>query len=236
MTTAAHPEVPWVNQMAVFDTETTGVDITTARVVTAYVGLMDGQGHVNKEWHWLLDPGVEIPAKAQEVHGISTEHAREHGLDAGTGIAQILAVLQEVLNENTGLVIYNAPYDLGVLHHEAARHGLEMLAIPPVVVDPLIVDRAVDRYRKGKRTLELVAAHYGVGLENAHDAGADARAAGRVALELAKKYGEQLAIPGTQLHELQQGWAAEQAESFEQFMRRQVDPKFTASRGWPTYN
>lgn len=228
-------ELEWARTLVVFDTETTGVDITTARVVTAYVGVLDGQGQVLQEQHWLLDPGVQIPDRAAQVHGITTEHAREHGQDAATGIGEIIAALTGATAQGAGLVIYNAPYDLGVLKYEAARYELPGLAVPQIVVDPLVIDRAVDRYRKGKRTLELVAAHYGVELENAHDAGADARAAGRVALQLANKFPRELALSPAQLHAKQQQWARDQAESFEQYMRRQVDPQFTASRGWPTY-
>jgi DNA polymerase-3 subunit epsilon len=46
-----------------------------------------------------------------------------------------------------------------------------------------------ERYRKGKRTLEVVAAHYAVTLTGAHDAAADAIAAGRVAQDRADRCG-----------------------------------------------
>ena len=60
------------------------------------------------------------------------------------------------------------------------------------VIDPLVIDKAVDRYRKGKRTLEAAAAFYGVPLDDAHDAGADAIAAGRVAQAIAREHGAAL--------------------------------------------
>ena len=70
----------WMNGLrATFDLETTGVDVTTARIVTASLILLDPQGNVVRRGEWLADPGVEIPAGAAAVHGITTEYAREHG-------------------------------------------------------------------------------------------------------------------------------------------------------------
>ena len=73
----------WMNGLrATFDLETTGVDVTTARIVTASLILLDPQGNVVRRGEWLADPGVEIPAGAAAVHGITTEYAREHGRPA----------------------------------------------------------------------------------------------------------------------------------------------------------
>ena len=83
----------------------------------------------------------------------------------------------------------------------------------------------------GKRTLSAVSEHYGVTLENAHTSAADALAAVQVADALAARY-EQLRVAPTDLHERQVRWKAEQAESFEQYLRRK-DPQATVSRHWP---
>ena len=53
--------------------------------------------------------------------------------------------------------------------------------------DPYVIDKAKDRYRKGKRTLTDVSAFYGVSLDNAHEATADALAAARVAWKQVNK-------------------------------------------------
>ena len=60
------------------------------------------------------------------------------------------------------VVVYNAPYDLSLLDRECRRNGLEPIDAPGPVIDPLVIDKAVDSYRKGKRTLEVAAAHYRV--------------------------------------------------------------------------
>ena len=48
---------------------------------------------------------------------------------------------------------------------------------------------------------------------------------------LAARY-EQLRVAPVDLHERQVRWKAEQAESFEQYLRRK-DPQATVSRHWP---
>ena len=131
------------------------------------------------------------------------------------------------------LAIYNAPYDLTLLVREATRLGLEPLDGTQLIVDALVLDRALDKYRKGKRTLELNAAFYGVPLETAHDAGADAIAAGRVAQAIARRYPVELGVSMRRLHSMQTAWCREQAEGFQEYMRRTRDPDFVAAGDWP---
>jgi DNA polymerase-3 subunit epsilon len=226
----------WWKALGVFDLETTGIDVETARIVTAHVGLIDADGTSIAHGAWMADPGIEIPEQASAVHGISTERARAEGRPAAEVVAEVVAAVRAVFARGVPLVVYNAPYDLTLLDREARRHGVEPLGDVSAigcVVDPLVIDKAVDRYRKGKRTLEAAAEVYGVVLDDAHDAGADAIAAGRVAQAMARKFPDQLAVPSTDLHDQQVGWCATQAESFQQYMRRSKDPTFTASGEWP---
>ena len=223
----------WFDNLAVFDLETTGIDVETSRIVSAYVGVIDASGAVIEEHSWLADPGIEIPAQASAVHGITTERARAEGRPAAQVVAEVVAQLEALVARGLAITIYNAPYDLSLLHHEAVRHGITPLHEPVPIIDPLVLDRAVDKYRKGKRTLEAAALVYGVPLTEAHDAGADAVAAGRVAQALVGKYGPQLAIDAADLHALQIGWCAEQSASFQDYMRRTKDPLFETSGAWP---
>lgn len=219
--------------LAVFDLETTGVDVRTARIVTACIALLDASGAVVARRDWLADPGVEIPEGAAAIHGVSTERARAEGRPAADVVGELVAELRTRLDAGVPLVVYNAPYDLSLLRFEAERHGVAPLVDPAPVVDPLVIDKAVDRYRKGKRTLEVAAAHYGVALDGAHDAGVDAIAAGLVARAIAAAHEEKL--PGTlaELHAAQAVWHEQQASSFEDYMRTQRDHHFSADRGWP---
>ena len=207
----------WWSQVGVFDLETTGIDTATCRIVTAHVGVLDEAGYPIRGTDWLVDPGVEIPAQATAVHKITTEHAREHGRPPAEAIAEIVAALAGMLEAGLPVVVYDAPYDLTLLANEARRHGLRGLDSPAPIIDPLVIDKAVDRYRKGKRTLEAAAAVYGVALEDAHNAAADAIAAGRVAQALGRAYPDTLTVSADELHSSQIGWSSEQAESFQRY-------------------
>jgi DNA polymerase-3 subunit epsilon len=225
--------ISWWDKLGVFDLETTGIDVETSRIVSAHVGVIDATGASIELTEWLADPGIEIPAQASAVHGITTERARTFGRPAGEVVAEIVEALRAILERGIPVTIYNAPYDLTLLNREAVRHGVAPLIGPTPIIDPLVIDKAVDRYRKGKRTLEAAASNYGVDLADAHDAGADAVAAGRVAQALGRKFASELGSDIAALHALQVGWCADQAASFEDYMRRTRDPEFTAARGWP---
>lgn len=233
-TPAATPALPaWARSVGVFDLETTGVDVRADRVVTAHVGVLDHTGTLVRARTWLADPGVEIPAGATAVHGITTAHARAHGRPAREVVAEVVAELRALFDAGIPVVAYNAPYDFSLLKHDALRHGVAPIADPSPVIDPLVLDKAMDRYRKGKRTLEVVAAHYQVVLEGAHDASADAIAAGRVAQALAGRFRLPEAVE--ELHTQQIGWARSQAESLTEYFIRvgRLDPADALDGSWP---
>jgi DNA polymerase-3 subunit epsilon len=223
----------WFDTLGVFDLETTGIDVETSRIVSAHVGVLNATGELVEEWNWLADPGVEIPAGASDVHGITTERARAEGRPAAEVIREIIEVLTSLFDRGLAVTIYNAPYDLSLLYHEALRYQLTPLGEPAPIIDPLVLDKAVDRYRKGKRTLEAAALFYGVDLVDAHDASADAVAAGRVAQAMARLHPEELAVEARLLHMRQVEWCAEQSADFQDYMRRTHNPDFTTSGLWP---
>ena len=226
-------QLPWAKKLAVFDLETTGLDLKEARIVTACAVEIDEQGQVtesNKEW--LADPGIEIPVAASNVHGITTEKARSEGRNSAAVVAEILEALRGFFAQGIPVVAYNAPYDFTILHYEALRNGLEPLSNPQPVIDPMVIDKFVDTYRSGKRTLQVAASIYGVQLSDAHNATADAVAAGKVAQAIARKYAGKLPADVTELHNAQVAWSAAQDDSYESF-RRKSSPDFTVVRGWP---
>lgn len=168
-------------KQACWDTETSGVDTENDRIITAFISLRDGDKIV-KEVSWVIDPGVEIPDEAAEVHGMSTEWVRENGRkDVSTAIEEIVHELSEAAHAGYVITGYNNSFDLATLGAEAKRYnkGITGLRIRETgrFVDPLILDRAIDKYRKGSRKLKDVAAHYGIEFDESklHDAGEDVR-------------------------------------------------------------
>ena len=223
----------WVDRIAVFDLETTGLDLRQARIVTASLLELDNQGNpIGRAQEWLADAEIEIPSAASAVHGVTTEIARRDGRNAAEVVSEIVQGLRVYFEANIPVVAYNAPYDFSILYFEALRHNLAPISKPRPVLDPLVLDKAFDTYRKGKRTLEVVASHYSVPLDNAHNSSADALAAGRVALQILRKYSDQVPQSAAELHDQQVTFSDQNDASYERF-RQGTDPNFTVQRGWP---
>lgn len=229
----------WYQELLIgFDLETTGTDPREARIVTgAVIEVRDGQVLGHREW--LADPGVEIPADAVAVHGISNERAAAEGAPADQVADAIANVLTAYWRTGVPVVAYNAAFDLTLLSAELRRHGLPSLSDrlggldPAPVVDPYTVDRSVDRYRRGKRNLEAVCAEYGVPLESAHDASADALAAARLACAIAVRHPKVASLGPAELHRRQIEWYAEWAADFQSFLRRKGDTDAVVDGAWP---
>jgi DNA polymerase-3 subunit epsilon len=144
----------------------------------------------------------------------------------------LLETLRGFFDRGLPVVAYNAPYDFTILHFEALRHGLQPIQNPGPIIDPLVIDKFKDKFRKGKRRLENAAEFYNVTLDDAHNATADAVAAGRVAQAIARRWAAELPSTAAELHDLQVGWSDYLDADFQSYMRRN-NPDFTSKRGWP---
>ncbi|MEY3028969.1 MAG: hypothetical protein RL198_366 [Actinomycetota bacterium] len=221
----------WHTRIAAFDLETTGLDLSEARIVTACVVELGTDGTpISNPREWLVNPGVSIPEVATSVHGITNEVAQREGMPPIRAIAEIVSALSDLQQRKVPVAIFNAPYDLTILRAECARYSLPALDAR-LIVDPLVLDRKFVPFRRGKRTLTVLADAYGVPLENAHDSTADAIAAGQLAqLQIATHVGPE--TTAEDLQEMQSIWSDEQTASLEQFIRKS-NPAFAASYGWP---
>jgi DNA polymerase-3 subunit epsilon len=213
-----------------FDIETTGEGREIARIITVTVVLV-GAGQPAETLCLLADPGVEIPAGATAVHGVTTERARAEGLKPAEVLETVASRLAEAWK--TGPVIgFNIVYDLTVLDRELRRHTGLSLDVSGPVIDPHVIDRAFDR-RKGKRTLEETCRYYDVRHDAAHDATQDALAAARLAWRLAKRYPVQVgSLPLAELHAQQIGWAQQWADGLNEYWRSQGQDK-SIDGSWP---
>jgi DNA polymerase-3 subunit epsilon len=211
--------------MTAFDLETTGKEPDDARIVTGtLVHIAPGTDPVVKTW--LADPGVEIPAEASAIHGITTAVAQEFGRPAREVVDEIRLSLADAWFTGP-VVIYNASYDLTVVTAECARHHRTPFEVAGPVIDPYIIDKYLDRYRKGSRTLATTCEHYGVKLNGAHDATEDALAAARLAWKLARKYPRVGNVSPAELHNRTAVWFAEQQASFAEYLRTKIAPGIT---------
>ncbi|GAA2821779.1 3'-5' exonuclease [Kitasatospora paracochleata] len=224
--------------LASFDTETTGVDVESDRIVSAALVLQSAPGAEPRAATWLADPGVPIPEQARAVHGISNERVRSHGRPARTVVAEVARALAEQARAGVPVVVMNAPYDLTLLDRELRRHRAGSLAeslagAELLVLDPRVLDKYVDRYRRGRRTLTDLCLHYGVRLEGAHDAAADATAAMDLVRAIGARYTERLGtLTPAELQLRQTVWHAAQAQGLQRWFDRSGTPE-RVDLSWP---
>lgn len=228
---------PWIG----FDTETTGVSPTRDRLVTAAVVVRRkgaaGNDRTDEEKSWLANPGVPIPAGAARIHGITTAVARKRGRRITEVLEEVNADLASHMNRGGMLVVFNAGFDLPLLQAESARHRVEELSsrlggpVAPVV-DPLVLDRALVKYRRGKRTLADLTAAYGVPLpKNTHTADVDATLTLNLLAAMVKEHAQLRAMTSAQLHQFQTESHAKWAEDFERYLRS-INRPANINRHW----
>ncbi len=220
--------------LGVLDLEATGVDPHTARIIEVALLRFEIDGSSSELVNRLIDPGVPIPAVVTDITGISTDDVETNGGDPVEVLESTRDAVTRLVDDGVPIVIYQAPYDWPLLGAELARHGLGSLpGVPPVIlIDPLVLDRHVDRYRKGKRTLDVVAAHYGVRLDDAHRAAPDAAATAALARKIAERY-PQLHVEGPDIVALQRDAHKTWKTSLNEYLAK-VDPSRSPVTGeWP---
>lgn len=153
-----------------FDVESTGVDADNDRIITCFLRARDGDKVIFQR-NWVINPGVEVPKEASDVHGMTTEWVQENGrTDVSLAIYEIV---REILMWGLkGHVVcgFNHAFDLAMLEAEENRTGTEY---PQLVIhrrslrfiDPAIFSRVFDKYVKGGHKLITVAQRNGIQVE-----------------------------------------------------------------------
>ncbi|MFC8568646.1 3'-5' exonuclease [Streptomyces sp. NPDC057245] len=224
--------------LAAFDTETTGGDVETDRIVSAALVVQDASGLRPRTTRWLVNPGVPVPPAATAVHGLTEEHVQRHGRWPAPVMYELAEALAEQARAGRPLVVMNAPFDLTLLDRELRRHRassfgrwLERTSLH--VLDPYVLDTRLDRYRKGPRALTDLCTHYGVEPADAHGAAADAQAALEVVRALGRRFSARLErLSPAELHTLQAVWHAGQARGPQAWFALN-GPEETVDPAWP---
>jgi DNA polymerase-3 subunit epsilon len=229
----------WIEgPMLGFDTETTGVDVDLDRIVTAALVRRDASGTHTRTW--LIDPGVEIPAAASAIHGITTAHARAHGAAPAVALEEIATEVAAALAAGVPVVAFNACYDLSILDAELTRHGLATVparigreATP--VLDPLVLDRDQDRYRRGKRKLvDLCGVYEVAGTGALHSADVDVVATLDLLARMVERFPALAELDLADLHARQVGAHRAWAEEFNTWRAGQGLAGPGAELEWPS--
>lgn len=226
--------------VAAFDLETTGVSVFEDRIVTASILVLDPIDEIVDHYEWLVNPGIDIPEGATNVHGITTEHAQRHGSAAPQAVYEIAGTLAHYMNHGVPVVAYNAAYDFSLLDFEIRRHldygeGLSAFFggqdIPKKIIDPFVLDRKLS-HRTGSRKLTDVADYYGVVLAAAHRSYDDCFAAAQVAKAQWEKHPVLREPSLEELYDAQAEWYAEQQISLSDYFKR-IGKAGDFSTDWP---
>lgn len=159
----------WEGRLAGWDTESTGVNVHTDRIVTAsLVHVQPGQRP--RAIEWIIDPGIDIPVEASNVHGWTRDRilaavgapgqavrrtnggTNEMVLTADAALYEIAGHLGTLIHTETPIVAANAAYDFSLFDAECRRNQVDTLTGRPDgvrgVVDPMILAKQWDPYRK----------------------------------------------------------------------------------------
>lgn len=154
-------------KIVTFDCETSGIDTENDRILTCFIRAKDGD-KVVFEREWIIDPGVEIPKEASDIHGMTTEWIREHGRkDVEQAVDEIRVRLEQYAYSGYVVCGFNHSFDLAMLGQEVGRHlGYTFLTEEGVrYLDPCIFSRYLDKYKKGGHQLITVARRNGIKIE-----------------------------------------------------------------------
>ncbi|MEX5634984.1 exonuclease domain-containing protein [Parafrankia sp. FMc2] len=229
----------WLSRIAVVDTETTGTDVENDRIVQGAWVELGPKGPVNT-YTCLINPGVEIPQGAIDVHGITNERARAEGVAPAGAVLQLAENIEGFRDQGGAIVAFNAVFDLPLIDRELRRHhgrGLELTGVR--VVDPMVLDRACDIHRNhvkgGKRRLGELARHYDAKQDGAHDALADCMTTARVLWRILQRYRHLREMTLDQLVAFQTQAAIAWAINTEQYLRRGDRPDAVVDGSWPYF-
>jgi DNA polymerase-3 subunit epsilon len=218
------------NPLAAFDLETTSPQPTSARIVTACFITIDGAEKDTR--NWLVDPEIDIPTGASDIHGITTEKARNDGQDYLDGYREIRDAIEAAWMQGRIIAAFNANFDFTLMNAEGIRLGYPPLT-PGPIVDAYVLDKAAVPRRRGKRQLGILCEHYNIVLENAHSADADALAAARLAWKIGNRNPGIAAFSVDELQEKQALWYREQQESLRDYFERIGKDASDVNTQWP---
>jgi DNA polymerase-3 subunit epsilon len=168
------------------DLETTGTDISTARIVSFAYKLGE------KEGHYLINPGIPIPKEATDIHGITDEMVADRPKFSVLA-SSILELLQ-----TCAIAGYNVlRFDLPLLAEELLRSD-ESLVLPSSIQ---VVDAfSIFQQKEGRSLSDAVQFYCGREHDDAHNALGDVKATEEVLRAQLKRYG--LTADVNALHEL----------------------------------
>ncbi len=167
------PYTPLISLHATaLDTETTGLDFRSARIVQIAALPLQGARIAEAEaLDLLVNPREPIPVASTQIHGISDADVAAQPDFAGHH-ERIAAAMHE-----RALIGYNIEFDISMLERECRLAGLPWKR--PRALDVRLLAHLIGR-ELSDDSLEAIAARLGVAITDRHTALGDARAAAQI--------------------------------------------------------
>ena len=169
---------------AVVDFETTGLNPEIDRIVQLAAVIVNGDGDIIDSFDTIVKPENpdEYQHGAEHIHGISAEQ-----VSGGMPLRIALKKLWDISAGNV-FTAHNAQFDLGFLHAESERVGIN--GHVEVHIDTLELSRRTTGADNTRRhNLFALCEHYGIERDKVHDAKSDATATAQLLMHLMKEIG-----------------------------------------------
>lgn len=236
-TSSTRKLAPWhERRFLALDLETTGVDREKDRIVSTALAIVNAQGGVDSSYYDLVRQDAPIPAEATKIHGITTERCEAEGQPLAVVVHKVFSSLEWAMPRGVPLVIMNAQFDWSFLHAEAARLTPTATVPPALILDPLVIDRKVDQFRKGSRKLPDLVRQYGIDPDTVagefHDARKDCVLAALAMRGLAQAFFSLQASTLEALYGAQSLWFREWRDQINNYWRTNLIDKRVEGE-WP---
>ncbi len=171
------PSTPLVALDAVaVDTETTGLDIRTARLVQfGAIRIRAGAVHADEQMSTLVNPGVAIPEQASRVHGLTAQD-----LVGAPDFATFVPDMEDFLGDAV-LIGHTINYDMAILRREYQLAGRPWTE--PRTLDIRLLARLTAEAGPHD-DLDSICSALGIQIDGRHSAIGDAMAAAQAYIAL----------------------------------------------------
>ena len=175
------PQMGWWEQpFLVVDTETTGLHPQKDKIIEIAWVFCEG-GHAISQGSHLINFQQALSQEVQKLTGIN-----DNMLLYAPNWTQIMPEITALFEKSDFIVAYNADFDRRFIEHAFEREATELIKKP--WVDPYVFIKDIDKYKKGKKLTDS-ARRWGIPLNGAHRALADAAATAALLLKMQGKIG-----------------------------------------------
>ena len=155
-------------KIACIDTETTGLNKNTDRIIQLSCKVFDSETgeRLDSLNEYILPSGMwKINPDAQAVHNISEEFIKEHGVS----LRQVFPKFMEIIGDLPILTYNGSSFDICFLQREFEREGLDTQFEKHEFIDSFDIERRVN----SNKLTDAYRRYYGKDFDNAHDSSAD---------------------------------------------------------------